>query len=634
MNAWVDQRTAPAMDIVIGVPDGGSPLAPWLERFRSRTGMVAEERRLWVVAGSGKGEEPCPPPFLRPPGTGGSILAAALRLAAAQRRGLLVVTGDGFPGDEVAAALAKLQGVDPMIGVVQPRFAHPDGTIFPLTGQRGRPPRRFHRNALACLPVTQLAPEQSAPLLLITPQAALLARVDESLDFAEALRRLLTQLRRLGYRTLVANRIVAEYAGSAADIYPEAPRIEGDSETVWRDQAAHARGWLSDTAGQKFETLLADAFLADGTARILLDCRNLQVGFNGTSQAMLGYLQGLHQLAPAGLAFTVLATPKAARFHDIAARFPGMDAQLADDVTGERRGYLAALLLDQPWQTATLLELHRSAVFTAVTMLDTIAWDILAPGTSQLDAVWHALPRMVDGLAFNSNYSRERFAARFGPLGTAHAVTLHSLDPVETAPPSDSPSGMDEPYMLVFGNSYDHKLVDPTLATLSDAFPYANIVALGGSVAPTPRVRLMKSGMIEQATINALVANAAVLVFPSCYEGFGLPVVHGLAHGRVVVVRRSPLWNEIADHARLPGRLVPFEDEIELVSVVGETWHGRPPEGLTMGGALPDGGAAPRWRDCADRLVDLIREMAASGDGQGWIRREAVIEVCGGSRAS
>ncbi|MBB3769482.1 hypothetical protein FHS55_000068 [Angulomicrobium tetraedrale] len=123
-------------------------------------------------------------------------------------------------------------------------------------------------------------------------------------------------------------------------------------------------------------------------------------------------------------------------------------------------------------------------------------------------------------------------------------MTLHSLDPVETAPPSDSVPGTDEPYILVFGNSYDHKLVDPTLATLSDAFPYANIVALGGSVAPTPRVRLMKSG------------------------------------------------------------------------------------------AIPPGAAAPRWRDCAHRLVDLIHDMAAGSDGQGWVRREAVIEVCGGSRAS
>ena len=131
---------------------------------------------------------------------------------------------------------------------------------------------------------------------------------------------------------------------------------------------------------------------------------------------------------------------------------------------------------------------------------------------------------------------------------------------------------------------------------------------------------------LSEAEINTLMATAAVVVFPSYYEGFGLPVVHGLAHARTVVVRQSPLWTEIAAHADLPGTLVPVDDEIGLVEAVGRALHGVPAAGLAFRGAIADGRSAPSWRDCAQRIIELVRDLCFGHDASRWIEREVILD--------
>jgi glycosyltransferase involved in cell wall biosynthesis len=56
-------------------------------------------------------------------------------------------------------------------------------------------------------------------------------------------------------------------------------------------------------------------------------------------------------------------------------------------------------------------------------------------------------------------------------------------------------------------------------------------------------------GHVDDATLTALYRSAAVLAFPSLYEGFGLPLLEAMAHGVPAVVGRAGALPELGDGA-------------------------------------------------------------------------------------
>ena len=62
-----------------------------------------------------------------------------------------------------------------------------------------------------------------------------------------------------------------------------------------------------------------------------------------------------------------------------------------------------------------------------------------------------------------------------------------------------------------------------------------------------PGVRYL--GHVDEATLSALYDSAAVLAFPSLYEGFGLPLLEAMAHGLPAVVSTAGALPELAGDA-------------------------------------------------------------------------------------
>jgi glycosyltransferase involved in cell wall biosynthesis len=162
---------------------------------------------------------------------------------------------------------------------------------------------------------------------------------------------------------------------------------------------------------------------------------------------------------------------------------------------------------------------------------------------------------------------------------------------------------------------------------LARAFPFLPIRALGVEKPTGPNVKSLESGHLPESEIDAMIGGARLLVFPSYYEGFGFPVVRGLAYGQTVVVRRSPLWRELAGLTRAPGRLVEYELPHELVRCVGQALSGEPVDALPLGGDLLDGASPPGWRDCARSMVTFVERMLDRVDFQAWQRRDRALSA-------
>lgn len=117
--------------------------------------------------------------------------------------------------------------------------------------------------------------------------------------------------------------------------------------------------------------------------------------------------------------------------------------------------------------------------------------------------------------------------------------------------------------MLCVANSYPHKRVEDAVAVFAEIandFPRLKLRLIGqprlgekkvtDAIAALPepvRARIERIYRLPYAELVKAVKSASVFFFPSCYEGFGLPVLEALRAGTPVVACRAAATPEIAD---------------------------------------------------------------------------------------
>lgn len=123
--------------------------------------------------------------------------------------------------------------------------------------------------------------------------------------------------------------------------------------------------------------------------------------------------------------------------------------------------------------------------------------------------------------------------------------------------------GLPERYLLFVGTLEPRKDVPTLLAAyrrlrsqVPDVPPLALVGPAGWGPAPElaglPPHAVVRVGYLEEVELRPVVAGAAVLCFPSLYEGFGLPPLEALAAGTPVVGTDIPTTREVVGpYARL-----------------------------------------------------------------------------------
>lgn len=143
---------------------------------------------------------------------------------------------------------------------------------------------------------------------------------------------------------------------------------------------------------------------------------------------------------------------------------------------------------------------------------------------------------------------------------SVHAAAEPKADQSEAAPPPGTP----QHYLLFVGTLEPRK----GIATLLDAWrevyadaPDTSLVlagpvgwkmaALETAMAEAAGRRVQHFGYLPEAQLQALYRGAAWLVFPSRYEGFGLPAVEAMAAGTPLLLSDLPVLRELAGDAAL-----------------------------------------------------------------------------------
>lgn len=160
-----------------------------------------------------------------------------------------------------------------------------------------------------------------------------------------------------------------------------------------------------------------------------------------------------------------------------------------------------------------------------------------------------------------SEYSRGRLAHHLKLDAAQIKVVPHGADfngdpEIMTLP---------EPYIFYPANTWPHKRHDLLFQIMRHVWhehPNLNLVLTGGRTSPddipalvhqydVPPARVHDLGYVSNGQLRTLYQNAALMLFTSAYEGFGMPVLEAMQEGCPVVCGQIASLPEIAGDAAL-----------------------------------------------------------------------------------
>ncbi|WP_158915211.1 glycosyltransferase [Caulobacter sp. S45] len=566
--------------------------------------------------------------------------------AAARGMDLLLLNSDTVVTPGALTEMARISRLDPMIGFVNPRSNNATLATLPFQDQfRHLPPAAAHATWKAIadhLPEISYVPTAVGFCILI--RWAVLAEFggfDEiyGMGYNEE-NDLVMRAGRRGYRAALANHAFVWHEGHGSfHLEPKTNQLDAKNRKIllarYPEYSSLTEAYFGSPE-QRAECLLGTMVPdANGRLEVALDFSSFVPAHNGTTEAGNQLLSAAAQHWGGRFSLSVLCSEDAYAFHGYA-RY-GVARR---DPHGPEL-YAAIFRVGQPYDWSVLERLALKAASFGLFMLDTISIDCTPLYSPRLHSMWSFTLEHADMIATTSEMTEAQFGRRFqfGP-GVLRPRSLHSLDLADyrlpVAPVGAAP--VEPGYLFVIGNHYWHKDIAASVRALTEADPERRIVVLSGPGETSlpvdqglhcPRgleagsnVLQLETGQLTIAQMGALYRGAVAVVFPSHYEGFGMPVLNALAAGRPVFVRPLPVFAELERALGGEANIHVFDTTADLVRALRNppAWcgegasNGRPGDAAR---AVADIGAALDAMVAGvsyQRIVKRIREIQTLHD--------------------
>jgi glycosyltransferase involved in cell wall biosynthesis len=228
--------------------------------------------------------------------------------------------------------------------------------------------------------------------------------------------------------------------------------------------------------------------------------------------------------------------------------------------------------------------------------------------------------RRPDAIIAVSEFTRDRIVELFPPVAERVVAIPLGFDPAVVATTGELPAGLERPFILYLGTIERRKNVAAVVGAFEmlrersspmqlaiagvDGFDAAAVHAM---IDASPhREAIHRLGFVDDATRAALLDAAEAFVYPSLYEGFGLPVVEAMGAGCPVVTSNVGAVAEVAGRRALT--VAPIAEEIAAAI-------GRIIDDPALRATLIEAGrhraAELTWSECIRRTLDVYRRVAS-----------------------
>lgn len=219
--------------------------------------------------------------------------------------------------------------------------------------------------------------------------------------------------------------------------------------------------------------------------------------------------------------------------------------------------------------------------------------DVLGVDPARVRAVWSGIPVLSDV----ESPPAEEAGGRLPRPGAPYVLAVGTVEPRKDFPglvaAFDRLAGEVSELCLVLagGEGWGTDELDRAIASISS---------------PAVRARVVRMGWVDDQELAGLVAGAAVLAYPSRYEGFGFPPLQAMAAGTPVVATAVGSLPEMLGDAAL---LVPARDPDALADGLAQVLASvEVADRLRRDGARR--AAELTWERCAAGMADLYDEAA------------------------
>lgn len=309
--------------------------------------------------------------------------------------------------------------------------------------------------------------------------------------------------------------------------------------------------------------------------RVLISLYEIPGAYNGTAQHGLSFLKAFSRRYKEKYDISILINQAANEFYKVSEQYENviLPHQLV------RRFHIAY----SPSQIFSIEHLHmlnHAALKIAFCMQDIISIRsrYLLLDDWEREDVFRKSIRYCDGILPCSHFSmddtKDYYSSEF-ERRDIYTKTVYEAETVTAEKPAENGADENLPYrdyFLVLGNHYKHKYLEvliPCIRTL----PY-NFIIISGETERKKRSNICqyKSGTLSSAKMDSLFRHCVAVIFPSVYEGFGLPIYNAIKYNKKIVVNNNPLNREQISELRYyqdniyafdqVSQIGPFLDEI------------------------------------------------------------------------
>lgn len=219
------------------------------------------------------------------------------------------------------------------------------------------------------------------------------------------------------------------------------------------------------------------------------------------------------------------------------------------------------------------------------------------------------------------DYARSKFKVNL--LNRTH-VTLEGIsqcffEPVDFSELESIPYNFGRtPFILAVGKLSPRKNIEiiiRALKRLEDTIPH-HLLLVGGDGWDFESVKVLARGLelgdrvhflgyVNDSALRALYATAALFIYPSLFEGFGLPVLEAMAAGCVVITSNLSSLPEVAGDAAI---LVDPRDLNEIVEAIETVCKGQKPLGELKERGL-SWASRFTWEECAAKTGAVYEKL-------------------------